>query len=75
MPMAASVPITVAKMVEITAMINVLASDDKITSLVNIFLYQSNVKPVQSARDLEELNEKTINTAIGAYRKAMITPR
>ena len=66
MPMAARVPITVAMIEEITAIISVLISELIMTSLVNSLRYQFNVKPVHAPRDLDWLNEKTIKTAIGA---------
>ena len=66
MPIAASVPIAVAITAEIMAISSVWPRDERITSLVKSFLYQSRVKPVQRARDFDSLNEKTAITIIGA---------
>ena len=69
MPMVASVPSTVATTEDTSASTRLSASEDKIISLWNRLLYQSSVKPVNTARDLLSLKEKAIMTAMGRYKK------
>ena len=66
MPMAASVPSTVATTDEITATSRVFMSDWMIIWLWKSFSYQAKVKPVHAPRDLDWLKEKTMSTRIGA---------
>ena len=68
-PSAATVPKTVARTDAATAIITVFTSERRMSSLLKSLIYQSKVKPVQLALDLEALNENTIRTSIGRYRK------
>ena len=69
MPMVASVPSTVANMLDASASTKLEPSADKIISLWNRLLYQSSVKPVKYERDLLWLKLNAIITAIGRYIK------
>ena len=68
-PMAASVPNTVEISVASTAIASVTPKALMIASLCRRSAYQCSVKPDQTARFLESLNEKITSTRIGAYRK------
>ena len=69
MPTAAMVPSTSAITEDASAMIRVLRSEERISSLWNSSLYQWKEKPAQWARDLDSLKLKIIRTMMGRYRK------
>lgn len=69
MPTAAMVPSTSAMTDAASAMIKVLRSEERISSLWNSSLYQWKEKPVQLARDLDSLKLNAMSTMIGRYRK------
>ena len=69
MPKAAIVPSIVARTEAASATMTVFKSERRIASLWKSLMYQSKVKPVQLARDFETLNENTISTSIGRYKK------
>ena len=64
-PMAAKVPTTTAMSEARTETSSVISSDWIIILSLKSSLYQLSVKPDQTVRLLESLNEKTISTAIG----------
>ena len=70
-PIAAAVPIIVANREEIRAIMIVLKRAERIASLWNSFWYHCKLKPVKYALDFEALNEKTISTSMGMYRKTI----
>ncbi len=70
-PMAASVPSTVAMTEETMATTSITKKDCMMTRSWSNSSYQRRVKPVQVFLLLLSLKEKIINTAMGAYRKAM----
>ena len=67
--MAAKVPATVAMRAARTETERVVLRALKISLSWNSSRYQSREKPVQTARLLLLLKEKTISTKMGAYRK------
>lgn len=69
MPRVASVPSTVAIMLDTSASTRLRPSADKIISLWNRLLYQPRVKPVKFERDLLSLKLNAIMTAMGRYMK------
>ena len=72
MPIAAIVPNTVADIAEISAIIKVLVNAFIIWAFWKSRWYHLNVNPDQTDLLFESLNENTINTAIGAYKKMYI---
>ena len=74
-PMAAAVPSSVAKTVATTATESVTHRACSMSLRSARRMYQSSVKPPHLARDLEALKERTIITAMGAYRKMRIRAR
>ena len=64
MPTAAMVPSTSAMTDAASAMIKVLRSEERISSLC-----QWKEKPVQLARDLDSLKLNAMSTMMGRYRK------
>ena len=67
-PMAASVPNTVEINAARTATLSVVIKASMMASLWSKSAYQCKVKPVQTARFLDSLNEKMISTKMGAYK-------
>lgn len=66
MPMAATVPMSVASTAAITATSRVTYSECRMSASWNSSAYQRVVKPFHRRRDLELLNENTISTTMGA---------
>ena len=75
MAIQAATPMTVAMRADKRAINNVLCSAAMILRLANISWYQRRVKPPHWVLDLEELKDKTIMVAIGAYKKTMMKTR
>jgi hypothetical protein len=71
----AKVPIIVAKIVDRTAMDNVLNSASATASSSSRLRYQLRVKPPHFALDLLELKERTIRVMMGAYINISIRER
>jgi hypothetical protein len=71
-PIAAAVPIIVAMIDEIKAMIKVLISAEIKKSFWKSCLYQSSVNPVHTDLLLDALNENIIRISIGVYRNRKI---
>ncbi|GHV31035.1 hypothetical protein FACS189481_5920 [Clostridia bacterium] len=66
-PTAETVPITVATIEAIIAIISVFKTALQISWLWNSLLYHANVKPVQCDLLLDSLKENAIRTNIGRY--------
>ena len=66
MPIAAAVPRIVEIIDAIAATMRVFSRLFRMTSLLNSLRYQSRVKPVQTVRLFDLLNEFAMSTKIGA---------
>ena len=75
MPIAAKVPRTVETMLAMTAIIIVFISELIISLLWKSLLYQSKVKPLNTLLLFVSLNENTMRTNIGTYRKSITRTR
>ena len=75
MPMAASVPSTVAITVAITAMDTVTHRAFIMEAFWNSSPYQRKEKPSHLARLLPALKDWQISTTIGTYRNTRMMPR
>ena len=75
MPMAANVPMTVAKTEAVSVIQSVVANASMIVSFFSISAYQWVVKPPQTTLDLESLKERTIKTRMGRYKNKKIAVR
>jgi hypothetical protein len=75
MPIAARVPRTVETTLETQAIIIVFIRDEIIILLLKRRIYQSRVKPLNTLRLFVSLNEKTISTKMGIYRKKRTSAR
>ena len=74
-PIAATVPISVAISADKNAITNVFLKADIIVALLKSSPYQSKVNPPHLFLDFEALKLSIIRVAIGAYKKININTR